>query len=26
MLRLENFPTEWSYEFAYWSDLAITSE
>jgi hypothetical protein len=25
-LRLENFPTEWSFEFAFWSDLAITSE
>jgi len=25
-LRLENFPTEWANEFAFWSDLSITSE
>jgi hypothetical protein len=25
-LRLENFPNNWSWEQAYWSDLAITSE
>jgi len=25
-LRVENFPTDWSWEHAYWSDFAITSE
>jgi len=25
-LRLENVPTEWNFEFAFWSDLTITSE
>lgn len=25
-LRVENFPNDWSWEHAYWSDLVITSE
>jgi len=25
-LRLENVPTEWNFEFAFWSDLTVTSE
>jgi hypothetical protein len=25
-LRLEDFPNDWEWEYAYWSDLAITSE
>lgn len=25
-LRVENFPTDWNFEHAYWSDFAITSE
>ena len=25
-LRLENFPNDWSWEHAYWSDLKVVSE